>query len=980
MVYYYSDLKIETWKRKGADVVFQTAEKPKLVITVCGAASIRVWGDYKGTGEEQESVSVVETIGGFTEFTVEDKKIYCMIQTSKLTLRVYYANCHLEYFLADNETLISCDNGNKSMGWDDDGKVFLYHKLFEREHFFGLGEDNDSYLGNLDRRGTARDMMTGQRINVGHVTADHPITFFMSTGQNIPYGMFTDNTYRMTYDCGKESDDYYFWKAEGGDLKYYFFAGDTLQEVLTEYTCVTGKPGMLPLWSLGYLQCKCSYYDWDEIDNTVELLQEKKIPLDCIVFDYDWAEYFHNFKWHPRWEGKSPEKIAQYKKSGIHFMVSNAGPMIKKDSDNFKSGLEAGIFAKDQDGNTITCGHYGGELMDFSNPHMKEWIEPQLRAILEDGVESWWLDLTEPEGDSAQTQYYGGERGKIHNIFSLLNTRLYYQLTKEYNAHKRPFLLTRTGTAGIQKYNTALWSGDVFSDYESFAAHIPEALNTTMSGEPFWTSDSGGFISSTNNETDNYHLYQNDLSSHALLYERWMQFSCFCPVTRAHHAGESAPYIFNDLLTENVAYYIRLRYQLMPYIYTYTYLSHTTGIPLMRSLVLEYEKDQRVYCIKDEYLFGKELLIAPVIEEKASSRKVYLPEGIWFDWDYGYRYEGGKEYDIYAPQNRIPVFAKAGAIIPMMDLVMNTSQMDWKKINLVVYPYETSSFELYTDDGISYDYENQAYTATTISCEEKIGERTELQIECSNLLFAAVIYTFTIHVNALPCSVEHSGQALPNVKFQKNLEQAEEGYYYDILKHTLMVKIQANQKLQHQVVVRYQENSNVKHKNETNLLAAISDCGQIPFLLPPAGIPCKLPCENFDRGGEGVAYHKTESGEEKTSLEDAVYRKEGILIKASAETGSGYFVSNLNEGEWMEYTVLVRESGHYTCKVRTRSLAEAKISIDINSQNASGLISIKGKEWENAEANDIFIAKGEQVIRLFVHKGSIDVDYIDIDQ
>jgi alpha-glucosidase len=342
-------------------------------------------------------------------------------------------------------------------------------------------------------------MITGQRINTGHVTADIPVTFFISTGINqMGYGIFHDNTYKMWYDMGKESNEYYYISADGGELLFYFIYGPTFKTILDSYTNLTGRPSMLPKWTLGYIQSKCTFYDWPEVDDVIETMENKKIPFDCMVFDFDWAEYMHNFKWNSRFNGKRPERIASYQAKGINFMVSNFGPMIKKESD-----LNAGVLAKDLDENTVTCGHYGGQLMDFSNPNMKKWLRPSLNRLIDKGIKGWWLDLTEPEGDPDGTQYFAGDKSKVHNVFSLLNSKTYYELSKEHNPTERPFILTRTGTAGIQKYGTSIWTGDVFSDYDTFSAHCPEALNTTMSGISAWTCDSSGFISSTYNGTDN---------------------------------------------------------------------------------------------------------------------------------------------------------------------------------------------------------------------------------------------------------------------------------------------------------------------------------------------------------------------------------------------------------------------------------------------------------------------------------------------
>jgi len=936
-------------------VSFYTDKQMILVFSVISSKTIQIC--YRNTEcEPDKSYAIEGIIYGDTTYEISENEDAFIISTKELAVKVYKKGIYFEY-RRDGEILTVV----KEAAIEEDGKVYCVHTMSEREHFYGLGEDNDAYLGNMDRRGTTRDMITGQRINIGHVTSDIPVTFFMSTGEKYPYGLFIDNSYRMFFDMGKTSCTEYSWSAQGGDFVTYFFAGDDFTDILNEYTNITGKPSMPPLWVLGYTQCKCSYWCWDEVDEIIETLEEKHFPLDCMVFDYDWAECFHNFKWNKRFNGDSPRKIAEHKKNGIHFMVSNSGPMIRRDSDNFQSAVDAGILAHDKDGNTVTCGHYGGELMDFSNPDMKKWIQPQLKGVLDDGVESWWLDLTEPEGDPDGTQYYDGDKAKVHNPFCLLNVKLYNEITLEYNRNKRPFILTRTGTAGIQKYNVAIWSGDVFSDYKTFTAHIPEALNTTMSGIPLWTSDSGGFMSSTNNSLYNENIYKNNPASHAALYERWLQFMCFAPITRVHHAGQSSPFVFGELLTDGVAHYVRQRYRLLPYIYSYNYRTHRTGAPMMRALVYEYSGDETVYDIKDEYLFGSEILVAPVHEEKVTERAVYFPKGKWYDWDYGYCYEGGKAYTIYAPQNRIPVFVREGSIIPMTNQIYHTKDIDWKHITVKVYPFGESSFEMFTDDGESYDFERGDYTITSFSCVET-EKQTILHVCRSNEFYAATDYFFEVHMNYEPYTVGN----LDCYGYKKNLEKAETGYFFDKFNGILYVKITAE--ISEIIITHGPELRKISEYNEEENII-----GQLPFILPAASVPCRIACENYDRGGQDVAYHKN-----NTSLRSEIYRTDHVLVELCDDVGVGYAVYKMEAGEWLEYSINVRKAGKYVFGCRVQGIGE--FSLDVNSQNQTGLLKIASERWNTVYSMPIMLAEGEQVVRFFVRKGELKANYIEISE
>lgn len=957
-----SELNIIDFQKNGNAVAFQTDQSVRIVVTFISDKTAGLYVDFSGSSEPDRSYAIETLPTVLPEINVSETDDSFVVSSKELSVRLGKHHTRIDYLR--NGAVLSSEN---EICRNDDGSLYCAHHMTAGEHFYGLGEDNDAYLGSMDRRGTTRDMVTGQRINIGHVTADIPVTFFMSTGESAPYGVFVDNSYRMLFDMGKSKDNEYFWHAEGGSFVQYFFCGDSFTDILSEYTDLTGKPSLPPLWTLGYIQCKCSYWCWDEIDEIIETLDEKHYPLDCIVFDYDWAENFHNFKWNRRWNGDSPRKIAEYRSQGLHFMVSNSGPMIRKDSDNFQSALDAGILAKDKDGNTVTCGHYGGELMDFSNPAMKQWIQPQLNRVLDDGIESWWLDLTEPEGDPDGTQYYGGSKEKVHNPFCLMNVRLYNRITLEYNNNKRPFILTRTGTAGIQKYNAAIWSGDVFSDYKTFSAHIPEALNTAMSGIPLWTSDSGGFMSATNNSLYNENIYKNDPAAHAALYERWLQFACFCPITRVHHAGQSSPFVFGEMLTDSAAHYVRLRYRLLPYIYSYNYNAHITGAPMMRALVFEYPNDKNVFDIKDEYLFGSELLVAPVTAERATERDVYFPEGKWYDWDYGYCYEGGKSYTVYAPQNRIPVFAKGGAIIPMAKQVYHTNDIDWKHIDLKIYPSGKCSFDMYADDGTSYEFMRGVFTITHIECEDNETE-TSIVISRSNFLYAANEYCLEIHVNAEPKTVTLGGKELDSYGYKRCVEKAESGWFFDKFNGVLYVKIPADNEILEELVVT--KGAVIRKPSENSEEEQLS--GQLPFLLPPASAPCRINCENYDRGGEGISYHKL------TDTKSEIYRMDSVMIDLCDDIGVGYNVKNMVGGEWLEYTVNVRKSCEYVFRLRVRGNAE--ISVDIDSQNSTQIVASQGDKWQTVSSSPITLVEGEQVVRLLVHNGKLSANWFEIEE
>ncbi len=878
-------------------------------------------------------------------FTVATRELTLSVAKTDAALRVFDKNGVVIAQTYPGDGFTACENGGFRLNF----------RLADTEHIYGLGEDNDTDYGSLDRRGTIRDMITGQRINRNRVTADFPIPFLLSAGGTAPYGLYIDNTYNLTVDVAKTVSDKLAVSAPGGACEVWIIGGAAANEVVESFSALTGRAKLPPLWVLGYMQSKCTFWDWEEIDDAIAAFVDNQIPLDSIVFDFDWAQYFNNYKWADRWQGKSPEKMKYYsEKYGIHFMASNSGPMLKKDSDTFESAVEAGVLARDTDGNTVTCGHYSGELIDFTNPKTEDWMEPQLRRIMEDGVESWWLDLTEPEGEAENTVYHLGSKQEIHNVFSNHCSDTYHNIMKKVCPGRRSFVLTRTGTAGIQRNPTALWTGDIFSEYGTLQTHIPEALNTCLSGISMWTCDTGGFLSPSNNAECPYNLYHNDRAEHAQLYERWMQFSCFTPILRAHHAGgEVVPHRFQQITFDGMARCIKLRYRLIPYIYSLYYQNYLKGTPIMRPLFWHYPEEEKAYTIKDEYLFGESLLVAPVLESQQCMRNVYFPEGTWYDFDYDYRYTQG-EHEVYAPQNRIPVFVKAGAIIPMAKPVRNTREIDFSDVELLVYPEGRSEFSLYADDGITDKYEQGEFTETKLICEET-EHGIQLEISPDNDKFALRTVTLHMHMKNAPVELLLNGTPVKNRVARQNTEtkSSETIWCFDEFNRMLHAKLY----ISGSAVVEAALDENRGYA-ECVPYAERQLSGQLPFVYPAATVPCSFPAVHYDRGGEGVAYHKLsrDNGSE--------FRPDNAGIK---KNDTGCYVE-LRAGEWLEYTLSVNGSSDYRV-VLEGALSNAKIQVGTGSGNS---------EIVNGSAV-IPVENGEPVLFVEVREGMAEIQQIKIE-
>lgn len=543
----------------------------------------------------------------------------------------------------------------------------------------------------------------------------------------------------------KDKNTLTFSSEAGNAINYYFVYGKNADEVISGYRTLTGKAIMMPKWAMGFWQSRERYKTQDEILTTVKEFRDRKIPLDNIVLDWS---YWKEDQWGSQEfdETRFPDPMGMIKelheKYNTKFMISvwakfyegiNAYKEFDKNGWLYKRNI--------LDGRLDWIGKgYKNTFYDAYNPDARTGFWNLLnKHLYSKGIDAWWMDASEPDIHSnldierrkeITTPNYLGSSTEYFNAFPLQNAKGIYEGQRATNPADRVFILTRSAYAGMQRYAAATWSGDIGSRWEDFKDQIPAGINFSLSGMPYWTSDIGGFAVEKRFEN----AAGKDLDEWRELQTRWYQFGAFSPLFRVHGqfpyreiynvAPESHP------AYQSMLYYNKLRYRMMPYIYSLVGKTYHDDYTIMRGLIMDFGNDKSVRDIKDQYMFGPSLLINPVYQYGAKSRELYLPAGTnWYDLYSGKYITGGKSIKAEAPYQRMPVYVKEGSIIPFGPEIQFTSEKVADPVTLYVYTGKDAAFSLYEDEGTNYNYEKGEFSTIPISYNEKsktltVGKRT----------------------------------------------------------------------------------------------------------------------------------------------------------------------------------------------------------------------------------------------------------------
>ncbi len=586
-------------------------------------------------------------------------------------------------------------------------------KLEGSEHFYGLGDKT----GFLDKRQYDYEMWNTDNPDpqVDNFKALYKsIPFFMALTDSHVYGIFMDNTWKSYFDMGRESEEYYWFGAKGGNLDYYYIAGDSLARVLQNYTYLTGTCPLPQRWTLGYHQSRWGYMTREDVEEVARGMRENDIPCDVLHFDIDYMQDYKVFTWNRgRYDGDPEGYLKSLAERGFKAVTIN-DPGVKKQEgyEVYDEGVEKGYFAKTPEGEVYINAVWPGDAAfpDFGSPAVRKWWGEKQKFLLDTGVRGIWNDMNEPasfHGPLPETVVFSDEdrktiHGEMHNVYGHLMAKATYEGLKALDG-RRPFVITRACYAGSQKYTTA-WTGDNHSIWSHIQMLIPQLCNLGLSGMPFVGTDVGGFGSDTTPE----------------LLARWVEAGCFSPLFRNHSAlgtRPQEPWQFGEEVLDIYRKYVKLRYSWIPYFYDLFYEEERTGAPLMRPLVFHYEKDENARVCNDEFLLGDRILAAPVVNQGAVRRMVYLPEGKWYDYWTREEYTGPVSFVAEAPLDTCPVYVKAGSVIPTMEPRSYVEEKPLDTLILDVYPGK-GSWDHYLDNGEDFAYREGKYHHYRFTVEE----------------------------------------------------------------------------------------------------------------------------------------------------------------------------------------------------------------------------------------------------------------------
>lgn len=631
------------------------------------------------------------------------------VSTGTVVCRINKADFTIDFL--DNESVLMSEDATP-MHWEENAHfggyyVFCTKERSAEENFFGMGDK----ASELNLRG--KRMQNWNTDAYSYSKYQDPlyrtIPFYISINEGMAHGIFFDNTFRSHFDFGHENPSKTSFWADGGEMQYYYIHGPHMMDVVKRYHTLTGTHPMPPMWALGYHQCRWSYYPEKRLKEIGRQFRERKIPCDALYLDIDYMDGYRCFTWNKKYFPNPKKMIKELADDGFK-MVVMIDPGIKVDDNYwvFKEGKDKKYFCRRSDDYFMEGHVWPGrcQFPDFTNPEVREWWGGLYQELVDMGVAGIWNDMNEPAvfgsgtfPDDVRHNYdgYRGSHRKAHNVYGMQMVRATFEGLRKLQKNKRTFTITRAGYSGVQRY-ALVWTGDNVASWEHLQMGLRQMQRLSVSGISFCGTDIGGFSGEPGPE----------------LFTRWIQLGVFSPFMRAHSAGdtnEREPWSFGEPYESINRKFIELRYKLLPYIYSAFWEHHKHGFPVLRPVVMHEQQNIKNHYREDEFTFGDKILVCPVLMPDVTERKVYLPKGSWYQYWTHELLEGGEEVTVSAALDTMPVFVKAGSVIPEYPVMQYTGEFELEQMLFQVYHagYEVNSF-YYEDHGDTFAFEQDIYT------------------------------------------------------------------------------------------------------------------------------------------------------------------------------------------------------------------------------------------------------------------------------
>lgn len=743
-----------------------SAETARVRITALSPNVVRVRYAPQGTFPAEHSFAVLpNAFPDAAKVQIKDAADAVILDTGTLQAKIAKKPLRVMFLDANGKT-ISEDKPDYPVSFN--GRAFhVWKSMPLEEHYFGLGDK----MGPLDHRDLAYSMWNMDMF--GYQESTDPIyksiPFFLGMQAGAAYGIFLDNTYRSSFDFGKEFRDAYSFGSADGELDYYFFYGPDPKRVVSDFTALVGRTPLPPLFSLGFQQCRYSYYPEARVREVAGEFRKRHIPADVLYLDIDYQEKNRPFTIDRERFPHFEDMVNDLRHDGFKLIAITDLHIAKLEGYKpYDEGMARDAFVKNPDGSVYVGPVWPGPSVfpDFTRSAVRDWWGTLYTDFVKMGIRGFWNDMNEPavfvfptKTMPLDTVHYVEDRKtdhrEIHNVFGMQNVRGTYDGLLKLQPDVRPFVLTRAAYAGTQRY-AATWTGDNTASWNHMRMSLTQLLNLGASGYALSGDDIGGFNGSPTPE----------------LLTRWMELGVFHPIYRNHAAKGTRnrePWVDGPQHEAIRKRYIETRYRLLPYIYTGMEEASRTGVPLMRPMYMEFPSEPTVALAGEEYMFGSGLLIAPKVWPFLDPYEVIFPKGDWFNYWTGEKLSGGQTIKVDPPLDTLPVYVRAGTILPLQPVVQNIDELPKGALELKVYPGPNCAGNLYMDDGNTFAYQKGEFLRAHFTCTAETNQFT-VQIAAPEGTYHPWFkdMSLTIYAAGQARDVQVDGKSIKGWKTEKN--------------------------------------------------------------------------------------------------------------------------------------------------------------------------------------------------------------------